>query len=113
MTEGLRDLFRRRSLVIPYLFVVAAGMAGFVQASGARNDLSHDIEQRQWEMCLTSNDTRAAIRGAFDSYTEALVEAAAANDQPAEQAQLDSFKRLIDRKLAPLAPRDCSVLKPK
>lgn len=64
--------------------------------------------------CQNGNGSRVAVREAFDEYTEALAAAPPVNPRtPEEQARRDAalvvFRADIERRLAPLEPRACSL----
>lgn len=106
--------------VIGYLVVVVALGFLLARAQDDRNALRAEVrrartfdDRRAFEICQAGNESRKAIVAAFRAYTDALVAASRADpsstprERQQRERQVRLFKELVDRKLAPLASREC------
>lgn len=107
----------------PWLLIgYAILLVGFVVAFGllrAEQDkiqaLQEFDERRAYELCLSANDSRVAIREAFEAYTDALIAASAQSEErtPDEEARrqrsIAAFRASVEEKLMAIRPRDCKA----
>ena len=102
-----------------FVLVSAAGVVALLIALGGiflavknqqtqTNRIEHEQQVRQYQQCLTANDSRQAIRSAFDVLIKAASENPDPNRTPEEVARADQTIAKFTNDLAAALPiREC------
>lgn len=101
----------KMAIALAISVAIIGGLVNFVlvlKVWQQADDLEALQRDKAVEDCERGNASRTAIVDAFNQYTEALIAASGPSTDPARQARVDGFRADLARRLAPLAPRDCT-----
>lgn len=100
---------------IAYLLIIAAGAYGFHELRQEQRERIAFDSKRDYDICEAGNESRVAIKEAFDIYTNALITASEQGDVPESpqeaarrQRNIAAFRALVAEKMKVLDSRDCS-----
>lgn len=113
----MKRLLRLRLQTVAYLFVVGMSAFGLWLVDQQANALDTEIEDRTRGNCEISNAGRAltrdiAVEVGVES-AEAIIEIAAAGDDPPSPEVIDAYRAAVQRRMeaiaAQLEDRDCAA----